>query len=132
MEHTLQKALKSMKPILLGALALPFLLSACGTYVGVDGGPGPYYGGPGPDYYDGVYGDVAVYGYDRGGYNRHYHHYDGSYSHSDIASRGVSHSANFASAGHSGGGHSGGGGGVSHASASVGGGGGHSGGGGHH
>lgn len=125
-----------MKPILLGALALPLLLTACGTYVGVDDGPGSYYGGPPAGYYDGVYGDVATYGYDRGGYNAHYHHYDGGYSHSDTASRGVSHSANFASASHAGGGHVGGGGGASHASASVGGGGGGGhgggGGGGHH
>jgi hypothetical protein len=114
-----------MKPILLGALALPFLLTACGSYVGYDdgyGGPGYYaYGGLG--YYDGVYGDVATYGYSRGGYSAHYHHYDGRSSHADMASRGVSHSANFASASHSGGGHMDHGGGASHASASVGGGG---------
>ena len=119
-----------MKPILLGALALPFLLTACGTYVGVDDGyGGPGYYAYGPSYYDGVYGDVATYGYNRGAYSSHYRHYDGSSSHRDVASRGISHSANYASASHDGGGHVGGGSaGAAHASASVGGGGGHGGG----
>jgi hypothetical protein len=119
--------------LLLSAMALPLALAGCGTYVGVEpgyGDPGYYaYGGPG--YYDGVVGDVGVYGYDRGGYHSHYQHYDGSYHHGDTASHGISHSS-VASVSHSGGGH--GGGGSSHASASVGGGhsgGGHSGGGGH-
>jgi heterogeneous nuclear ribonucleoprotein A1/A3 len=116
-----------MKPILLAAvLAVPLAFSGCaGTYVGYDGGgygPGYYtYGGPG--YYDGVYGDVAVYGYNRGGYRANHHHYDGSYHNSAVASRSFSHAgsgARVASAGHSGGG----GGGAAHASASVGGGGG--------
>jgi len=115
---------------LLGALALPLALTACGTYVGVEGGyggPGYYaYGGPG--YYDGVSGDVAVYGYDRGGYHSHYHHYDGSAHHADVASHNFSHgSSNVASVSHASGGHMGAGGSVSHASASLGGG--HSGGG---
>jgi len=121
--------------LLLGALALPLALAGCGTYVGVDDGYGPdYYAYGGPGYYDGVYGDVAVYGYDRGNYHAHYHHYDGgSYHHGDFASRGISHGSHVASVSHSGGGHVGGGS-VSHASASIGGdhggGGGH--GGGHH
>jgi len=114
---------------LLGALALPLALTACGTYVGVDdgyGGPGYYaYGGPG--YYDGVSGDVALYGYDRGGYHSHTHHYDGSSHHTDIASRNISHGSHVASVSHTSSGHVGGGGSVSHASASSGGG--HSGGG---
>jgi hypothetical protein len=70
-----------MKSIyLLAALAAPLMLTGCGTYVGYDDdyGPGGYYAGT-PGYYDGVYGDVAVYGYDRGGYRAHYHHYDGGY-----------------------------------------------------
>jgi hypothetical protein len=119
MEHSLQKALKTMKPILLAAaLALPLAFSGCGTYVGYDGGYGPgYYVYGGPGYYDGVYGDVAVYGYDRGGYRPHSHHYDGGY-HGAVASRGFSHGSGtrIASAGHSGGG-----GGAAHASASGGG-----------
>ena len=114
--------------LLLGALALPLALAGCGTYVGVDDGYGPdYYAYGGPGYYDGVYGDVAVYGYDRGGYHSHYHHYDGSYHHADVASRGVSHGSRVASVSHTSSGHVGGGGSVSHASASSGGG--HSGGG---
>jgi hypothetical protein len=114
--------------LLLGALALPLLLSGCGTYVGVDGyGPGYYaYGGPG--YYDDVYGDVGVYGYDRGSYHAHYHHYDGG-ARTSVASHSFSHTGNVAAVSHSGGGHVGGGGGISHASASAGGG--HAGGG-HH
>jgi hypothetical protein len=92
-----------MKPILLGALALPLLLAGCGTYVGVDDGYGPgYYAYGGPGYYDGVTGDVAVYGYDRGGYQPHYHHYDGSYHNTTaMASRGVSHESHVASVSHS-------------------------------
>ena len=75
----LQKAWVLMKRILLlGALALPLALAGCGTYVGVDDGYGPdYYAYGGPGYYDGVVGDVGVYGYDRGSYHSHYHHYDG-------------------------------------------------------
>ena len=107
-----------MKPIiLLTALALPLAFTGCGTYVGYDDGyygPG-YYDGPGyygPGYYDGVVGDVAVYGYDRGGYHAHYHHYDGSY-HTAVASRSsrsFSHGSSetrVASVSHSSGGHSG-------------------------
>jgi hypothetical protein len=106
-----------MKPAFLAALALPVLLTGCGTYVGYDGyGPGYY----DPGYYDGVYGDVAVYGYDRGGYQPHYHHYDGSYHNSGVASRSFSHASHVASAGRVGGGHVGGGGGAAHASASAG------------
>jgi hypothetical protein len=123
--------------LLLGAVvALPLAFTGCGTYVGVEpgyGDPGYYaYGGPG--YYDGVVGDVGVYGYDRGGYHSHYHHYDGSSQHTDVASHNVSHGSHVASVSHASGGHVGGGGSVSHASASVGGGGGghSSGGGGHH
>jgi hypothetical protein len=113
-----------MKATLLSLLALPLLLTGCASYVGYDG----Y--GYGPSYYDGVYGDVAVYGYDRGGYHAHYHHYDGSY-HGAVASRGFARgSTHVASASHSGGGNAGGGG---HAAASAGGagGGGFGGGGGH-
>jgi hypothetical protein len=114
-----------MKTRFLALLALPLALAGCSTYVGTDSyGPDYYaYGYPtyGPGYYDGVYGDVAVYGYDRGGYNAHYHHYDGSYQHSDrgtsaVASRGYSHESHVASTGHVGGS---GGGRVAHASASV-------------
>jgi hypothetical protein len=104
-----------MKPLFLAALALPILLTGCGTYVGYDDGYGP-------GYYDGVYGDVAVYGYDRGGYQPHYHHYDGSYHNSNaVASHSFAHESHVASAGHVSGGHVGGGGGGSaaHASASV-------------
>ena len=110
-ERPLQKALKPMKPILLAALALPLALSGCGTYVGYDPGYGP-------GYYDGVVGDVGVYGYDRGGYHAHYHHYDGSYHNRAVASsRGVSLGSHVASVSHSGGHVSGGG--AAHASASV-------------
>jgi hypothetical protein len=110
------------RTLFLGALALPLLLAGCGTYVGVDdGGYGPgYYAYGGPGYYDGVSGDVGVYGYDRGGYHAHYHHYDGSSHNTAVASRGVSHGTHVASVSHSSG-HVGGGG-SSHASASVGGG----------
>ncbi len=105
-----------MKTVFLAALALPILLTGCGTYVGYDDGYGP-------GYYDGVTGDVAIYGYDRGGYRPHYHHYDGSYHNSNaVASHSFAHSTRVASAGHVGGGHAGGGGGAAHASASVGGG----------
>ena len=91
-----------MKPILLGVLALPLLLAGCGTYVGYDDGYGPgYYAYGGPGYYDGVSGDVAVYGYDRGDYHAHYHHYDGSYHHTTaVASRGFSHETHVASVSH--------------------------------
>jgi hypothetical protein len=111
-----------MKTVFLAALALPLLLTGCGTYVGYDGGYGPGYGPAyGPDYYDGVNGDVAVFGYDRGGYQPHYHHYDGSsHNSSAVASHSFAHSTRVANAGHVSGGHSGGGGGASHASASVG------------
>jgi hypothetical protein len=116
--------------LLLSAMALPLALAGCGTYVGVEpgyGDPGYYaYGGPG--YYDGVVGDVGVYGYDRGGYHSHTHHYDGSSRHTDTASRSVSHRSSVASVSHSSSGHASGGGSVSHASASAGGG--HAGGGG--
>ncbi|HEX4139603.1 MAG TPA: hypothetical protein VHY09_04600 [Candidatus Methylacidiphilales bacterium] len=92
-----------MKPILLGALALPLLLAGCaGTYVGYDDGYGPdYYAYGGPGYYDGVTGDVAVYGYERGNYHSHYHHYDGGSRHTEVASRGVSHESHVASVSHS-------------------------------
>ena len=115
-----------MKTVLLAALALPILLTGCGSYVGYDGGYGPGYGPAyGPDYYDGVNGDVAVFGYDRGGYQPHYHHYDGgSHNSSAVASHSFAHanSTRVASAGHMSGGHAGGGGGgrAAHASASAG------------
>ncbi len=66
-----------MKPILLLSCALPLLLAGCATDVAVDDGYGPgYYAYGGPGYYDGVVGDVGVYGYDRGYYHSHYNHYD--------------------------------------------------------
>jgi hypothetical protein len=113
-----------MKTLLL-LVVLPLAFTGCaGTYVGYDGGYGPgYYAYGTPGYYDGVYGDVGTYGWDRGGYRAHYHHYDGSYHNAAIASRSFSHGGGSVAAASRGGGHVGGGG-AGHASASVGGGGG--------